>query len=373
MRILRVAQKLYPDTKGGGQYHVHAMSRDQAEMGHDVTVLTTKERPDQPEIEETHGYTVVRVSPGATIAGNDVSSGVARYLWGIDSEEFDVIHAHSHLYFSTNLAALKRRLGSIPLAITNHGLYSQSAPEWVFDLYLRTLGRWTFNRADVVFCYTETDKQRVQDLGVHSDVEVVANGIDTERFTPEGPESDSITSDGPVVLFVGRLVEGKRPGIAVEAFAGVREEHPDAELYLCGDGPLREQVTERAAELGVKDAVTFLGHVPYDEMPRVYRSGDVLVLPSRAEGLPRTVLEAMASGVPVVASDLEHVAPVVEEAGETVSVGNVGGFEREIRTLVGDAGRRGKLGQAGRRLVAEQFRWEETVEETTTELQRRTY
>lgn len=117
MRILRVAQKLYPDTNGGGQYHVHAMSRDQAAMGHDITVLTTREEASLPRVEENHGYKIVRVSPGVTIAGNDVSPGVARFLWSIDNNNFDVIHAHSHLYFSTNLAALKRRLGDTPLSL----------------------------------------------------------------------------------------------------------------------------------------------------------------------------------------------------------------------------------------------------------------
>jgi len=120
-----------------------------------------------------------------------------------------VIHAHSHLYFATNLAALKRRVGDIPLAITNDGLFSQNAPEWVFDLYLRTVGRWTFNQADQIFCYTDEDKRRVRELGVRSPITVVSNGIDTERFTPEGSTSELIESDGPVVLFVGRLVEGK--------------------------------------------------------------------------------------------------------------------------------------------------------------------
>ena len=133
MRILRVAPWIYPDTKGGGDYHVHAMSRDQALMGYDVTVLTTREDESLPRVEETHGYTVLRVSPGVTLLGNDVSPAVARHLWHADSEDFDVIHAHSHCYFVTNLTALKRRLGEVPLAITNHVSFSQSTPERVFQ------------------------------------------------------------------------------------------------------------------------------------------------------------------------------------------------------------------------------------------------
>jgi glycosyltransferase involved in cell wall biosynthesis len=190
-----------------------------------------------------------------------------------------VIHAHSHLYFSTNLAALQRWLGGVPLAITNHGLYSQSAPEWVFDLYLKTLGRWTFNREDV-------------------------------------------------------------------------------KLYVVGDGPMRSELGREAG-----DAVEFLGQVPYEEMPAVYRAGDVLVLPSRAEGVPRTVLEAFASGVPVVSSDLKQVAPLVEESGVTVPVGDVDGFATGIEAvLVGEYG-------DPREVIKGSFDWAETVERMTTVLE----
>ncbi|PHQ41880.1 glycosyl transferase family 1 [Halorubrum sp. C191] len=361
MRILRVAPWIYPDTKGGGDYHVHAMSRDQAAMGHDVTVLTTREDESLPRVEETHGYTILRVSPGVTLLGNDVSPAVARYLWHADSEDFDVIHAHSHCYFVTNLAALKRRLGDIPLAITNHGLYSQNAPERLFSLYLKTLGRWTFNQADVVFCYTDVDKQRVRDLGVSSSIEVVPNGIDTERFTPEGPESDLIDAEGPVVLFVGRFAEGKRPWLAVEAFAEVLAEYPDAELYLCGDGSLREDLETQVAELGIEEAVTFLGHMPYDEMPKVYRSGDVLVLPSRAEGVPRTVLEAMASGTAIVTSQLEQIEDIVNSAGRTVEDMSAESLSNSLLDLLGAGG------ESEEQAVAN-HQWRSTVEDTTAHL-----
>lgn len=350
MRILRVAQKYYPDVKGGGAYHVHAMSRDQAEMGHDVTVLTVRADPDLPHIEEREGYTVVRYDPSMNLLGNDISSGVAQYL--AEVEEFEVIHAHSHLYFSTNLAALKRRFGDIPLAITNHGLYSQNAPEWVFDLYLRTAGRWTFNQADVIFCYTETDKERVREFGVSSPIEVVSNGIDTERFSPDGPESRLIDHNGPVVLFVGRLVDGKRPQDAV---AAIEELDENVKLYLCGDGPIREKLEEQAGEQCV-----FLGRVPYDEMPAVYRAANVLVLPSRAEGVPRTVMEALSSGVPVVCSDLMHVRSAFGEEVRYAECGDVKEFIKKIKSVL-------ETKQSAS--LDTRFRWEQTVEETTRNLE----
>jgi glycosyltransferase involved in cell wall biosynthesis len=276
------------------------------------------------------------------------------------------MHAHSHCYFVTNLAALKRRLGDIPLAITNHGLYSQNAPERLFSLYLKTLGRWTFNQADVVFCYTDVDKERVRELGVNSRIEVVPNGIDTERFTPVGPESELIDAEGPVVLFVGRFAEGKRPWLAVEAFVKVLEEYPDAELYLCGDGALREDLEAQVAELGVGESVTFLGHVPYEEMPKVYRSGDVLVLPSRAEGVPRTVLEAITSGTGVVVSNMEQVNSAFKRGLRTVSSINATGFSRGINhQLCNNTIKNSTTGSN-----SSEFRWKKTVKSTTAILER---
>ena len=126
MRILRVAQNGCPEVPGGGTYHVHALSLNQAAMGHDVTVVTVPGDKTLPRHEERDGYTVVRRAPTVEVLGNEISVGVARALR--NAGEFDVVHAHSHLYFSTNLAALKRFFGGTPMAITNHGLYSQNAP-----------------------------------------------------------------------------------------------------------------------------------------------------------------------------------------------------------------------------------------------------
>lgn len=362
MRILRIAQKVYPDVKGGGPYHVHAMSRDQAAMGHDVTVVTVDDDREKPHLEGRAGYTLIRYPSTTTLLGNDISVGLAHYL--NDAERFDVIHAHSHLYFSTNLAAMKRRSGDLPLAITNHGLYSQNAPEWVFDLYLRSVGRWTFNQADVVFCYTEEDERRVRSFDVTSDIEVVPNGIDTERFTPDGPTTDLIEHDGPVVLFVGRLVEGKRPELAVEAVKRLREERPDVKLYVCGEGPLQAEL-----EATAEDGVEFLGHVSYDEMPDVYRRADVLVLPSRAEGLPRTVLEAMASKTPVITSDLPNIREVVTRGGLTVG-GDPDAWRDAIQRLLSDRSLAADLATSGHELVTGSHAWSETVRLTTDSLQR---
>jgi len=373
--ILRVAQALYPAVTGGGAYHVHALSRDQAAMGHDVTVLTVRTNPDQPHRKRRDGYTVVRFDSLARPLGNALSPGLARYLRA-ELDRFDVVHAHSHLYLSTNLAALFRTLARVPgvaerpLAITNHGLYSQAAPEWVLDVYLWTLGRATLNRADLLFCYTAADERRLRAVGVTSPVAVVPNGIDTSRFTPNGPESDLLGDGDPAVLFVGRLVAGKRARDAVAAVEQLRETHPDTRLYLCGDGPRR---TTLAASAG--DGVTLLGERPYAEMPAIYRAADALVLPSRAEGTPRTVLEALACDTPVACSGLPHLRAAFGETVHYFEVGDIDGIRNCLAEICESAPTPGpdtdETAADGRTAVPSQSPvtdWSETVGLTTERL-----
>ena len=88
----------------------------------------------------------------------------------------------------------------------------------------------------MIFCYREEDCRRVRDYGVASPIEVVPNRVDTECFTPEGPTSELIEHDGLVAIFVGRLVDGKRPQDAITAVRRAQREQPDLKLYLCGLG-----------------------------------------------------------------------------------------------------------------------------------------
>jgi glycosyltransferase involved in cell wall biosynthesis len=367
MKILRIAQDVFPDTVGGAPYHIHALSRDQAARGHDVTVLTVSENADEQHSKERDGYTLVKQIPKVDLFGNQLFTNTLDYI--SDAEDYDIIHAHSHLFFSSNVAAMYGRVSDTPLAVTCHGLISQRVPEWLSKAHLRTMGKLTYNAADVSFCYTEAERSVLRDIGVDADIQVISNGVDTERFSPTGEHYDQIeATDGPALLFVGRLVEGKRPQDAIAAMETVRETFPDANLYLCGDGPLMEDLRETVATKRLTDAVTFLGRVPYREMPAVFRAADLFLLPSRTEGFPRTIMEALACETPVISTHLEQTADVVEQTGETVDVCDPDGLATEIMGLVDDPAQLSKLGRRGRQIVLEEYDWSETVEKTTQTL-----
>ncbi|MFU1783390.1 glycosyltransferase family 4 protein [Haloarcula japonica] len=364
MRILRVAQDIFPETVGGAPYHIHALSRDQAAHGHDVTVLTASDSVDEQETVERDGYTLIRQPPKVETLGNQLFTNTTRVLR--NSEDYDVVHAHSHLFFSTNVAAAYCRLKDIPLAVTCHGLNSQRGPFWFSRAHLRTLGKWTYDSADVTFCYTDVEQSKLREMGVNTDIAVVNNGIDTERFSPSGPKHNRIDAAvGPAIVFVGRLVDGKRPQDALASLAEIQDRCLDAQLFFCGDGPMRESLENTVAEKELDDAVSFLGRVPYSEMPTVFRAADLFVLPSRTEGFPRTVLEALACETPVVSSNLEQTAKIVEQTGTTVEVGDIEGLATAVSDLVEDKQLLSDLGKHGRQIVTARYDWEDMVRETT--------
>lgn len=113
MRILRISQNLYPEQPGGASYHVHALSRDQAVMGHDVTVVTVSDDESLPRRENRDGYEIVRARPNCEVIGNAFTWVVWEKLRSVD--EYDIVHAHTHYYFSTLFAAIRRQISDTPL------------------------------------------------------------------------------------------------------------------------------------------------------------------------------------------------------------------------------------------------------------------
>ena len=135
----------------------------------------------------------------------------------------------------------------------------------------------------------------------------------SKRFTPEAGSYDAIKSDGPAFLTVRQLSERMGHDRLLTAFANVREEQPDARLYVAGDGPLRDRLQRRAGRLGVADATTFLGYVPDEDLPAAYATADLFVLPTQElEGFGLATLEALATGTPVVATPVAGTVEVLD-------------------------------------------------------------
>ncbi|WP_431857281.1 glycosyltransferase [Azospirillum sp.] len=187
-------------------------------------------------------------------------------------------------------------------------------------------------------------------------VRVVPNGVDTGLFRPaEAPEAER--KDGRLrLLIVGRLVRQKGVDCILEAMA--RLDAP-VSLRVVGDGGAREELERQAAALGLSGRVAFVGWAAREELPAAYRAADAFVFPSRDEGMPNVVLEAMASGLPVIATDIAGNRELVVdgETGVLLATDDVPALAAAIARLAADPELCRRFGAAGRRRVVDHYSW----------------
>jgi len=194
---------------------------------------------------------------------------------------------------------------------------------------------------------------------------VIFNGYDAERFFPREPDlalrQELAPAGEEVIFYAGRLIPWKGVQYAIAALAEV----PGAVLVVAGDGHYRPTLEEAVQAAGLADRVRFLGRVPHEDLPRLLAVSDVLVATSFAsETFGIALVEAQACGVPVVASRFGGFPEVVKdgETGLLVPPQDPSALAAALRALLSDPARRQRMGEAGRRWVAEQFHWERVTE-----------
>jgi len=179
-------------------------------------------------------------------------------------------------------------------------------------------------------------------------VHVVPNGVDAARFhhrpaaeARQALGNSGITAEDRVVLFVGNLVPVKGPDLLIEAWAELqagrsgRRDEPGLRLVVIGDGPMRGRISRQAARLRVSGSVSLLGSRPHEEVALWMNAADALCLCSRNEGMPNVVLEALASGLPVAATDVGACREILdgEPAGRVVPAGGADQAQRLAKAL----------------------------------------
>ena len=358
LKVLRVISDIYPVVVGGLPVHVHEMSKEQARLGCVVTVYTGK-AAGQVKKETVHGYHVTRFTPLVKIMGNAILPGLLPKLLSTE-KKYDVVHAHSHLFFSTNMCALARHITGKPLVITNHGLISQTVPEWISGIYTPTIAKWTFQSADKILCYAEEEKDRLLELGIKADkIVVIHNGVNTDVFSP-GEKTSSVRQ----LLWVGRFAPGKGLEYLIDSFQVLLKEYPDLKLLMVGVGPVREDIWKKVEDMGLTTSVSIKDSIPNSEISKTYRDSSIFVLPSINEGVPRSILEAMACGIPVVCTDLPQLLKVVSGCGLMVPVKDAQALSEAIGRILSDPEYAKELGAHGREKAVKEYSWEDTVRKT---------
>lgn len=364
MRIVQVCPWFAPYV-GGVETHVATISKELVRRGHDVTVVTSRADRTLAERSEFGGIHVRRVKARAVWLRTPIAPATKAVLASLEA---DVVHAHSPPPLTSYYAAKAASRRNLPFVITYHcdaEVPSVFGP-LIESAYRHTLEYATMRRTDRVIVTTATYAATSRAVWRFNPT-VIPNAVDLQRYRPENDGREvrvrhGIREGESVVLFVGRMVEHKGIENLIEAAVSVAY----AKFLLVGGGPELGSLRRLAARLGVSDRVIFTGQVSAEALPGYFAGADVFVLPSvsRLEAFGIVALEAMASGKPVVVSDIPGVREVITDGKEglladPVDSEDLGG---KIRILLADDQKRSQMGGAGRAAVERNFSVEIVVE-----------
>ncbi len=266
----------------------------------------------------------------------------------------EVHHVHAHFAnVATDVALLAAEFGGErwSWSFTMHG-----SAEF-YDVARHRLPE-KVERADFVVCISHFCRSQLMGFVTESHwpkLRVVRCGVDADAFSPVGGREER---SGPTrVLHVGRLVQVKGQAILLEALAELVRSGLDITATLVGDGPKRAELERLATELGIAGRVTFTGSVGQDQIRSYYAAADIFCLPSFAEGVPVVLMEAMASGLPVIGTRVTGVPELVEHgvSGLLATPGRTDEIVAALRRLASAPHLRASMGEAGREQVIAEF------------------
>ncbi len=270
--------------------------------------------------------------------GSSDFGAVLRLRRHLKENRCDLLHAHtSHAHA---LGLLARAGLGLPLVVTRHVAFS-----------IKRFSRWKYRAVDRFAAVSECVRQVLTGAGVSPDaVDVIYNGIDLGPFSGERATARAQLDFSPaetLVVSAGALSREKNQALLLEAWAGLFRRFPHARLLLAGSGPLEKELRTMADRRGL-ERIDFLGH--REDVPTLLLASDVYVSTSDTEGLSLSVMEAMAAGLPVVATAAGGVKELVDEGdtGLTVPLRDAPALGDALAALLADPARRIALGQRGR-------------------------
>lgn len=261
----------------------------------------------------------------------------------------NLTHLHNHFADSScNTAMLAAAIGAFTYSFTLHG------PMIFFEPH-----RWRLNRkiarARFVVCISHYCKSQAMIFSQPRDwakLHIVHCGVEPAAFEPV-----EHTRQGKRMIYVGRLANVKGLPVMLDALAQVKKQLNEVELLLIGDGPDRTALEAQSKQLGLSDQVRFLGYQSPEQVREYLQQCDLFVMSSFAEGVPVVLMEAMAVGLPVIATHIAGVSELVEDnvSGFLVPPGDGNTLAKRILTLLNDAQRRSTFANAGRQKVKSEF------------------
>ena len=356
----------YPPTVSGVTLVVQKLARALVARGHRVTVVTASERGDSYEAED-EGVQLVRVrswdnpfwsEAPIPFAGQKVLDDI------VDALRPELLHIHDAALLALQFLRLSRRIEVplvascyyVPRFVTRYlgGEITEDVVEaatWAYSV-------WLLNHCDRVVFATRAHRDFFQDQGLKAPTAIISNGLDVHRYRPadgadEGIEARYALPAGPRILFVSRLARDKAIDVLIRAMPGIRSHVPNASLLLVGRGDYRASLEELTAELRLAGAVRFLGFIPEADMPAIYRACDCFAIASTYEVQSLPTLQALATGLPVVAADAVALPEIVKDGvnGYLVPPGDPRAVADAIVRVLSDPERAAAMAQEGLAIV----------------------
>ena len=335
-----------------------------ARFGHEVTVFTSR----YPRVDYKYpdSIRVVRYEPLFRVGNAPLIPKL------MTLERFDIVHLHYPFIFGSELVALNAALRKSHLVVTCHqDLFFNGILGYLAGCYSYSIGNWVLQKADKIL--TPSLDHLVNSRARHvaekrkADVMELPNGVDTQTFNPKIVGDDirdrHHIRDRKIILFVGALDKAhwfKGVDILITAFSKMRYEQ--AVLVIVGEGELKRDFQDLASRLEIVNKVIFAGSVCYEDLPKYYAISDLLALPSTSSGeiFGLVLVEAMACGKPVIASNLPGVRTVVDSGGNgfLVKPGDVDELVSRMRYLLDNERVREDYGRRGREKVENQYSWD---------------
>ena len=357
MRIVQVTPFFHPHA-GGVESHVRSLAREFAREGHDVTVVTSRFRPDLPVEERMEGYRILRARTLGVALNTPFDVGE---IAALREAPADVVHLHYPPPLTSFFATRPLARRGVPVCLTYHcDLFLAGLPgRFLSGLYERVFLPPTLRAVDRIIVHTRS-------YGVTSAVlrgrplEVIPSVVDLDWFRP-GIDASALRGDlrlggKRVLAFTGRLVPHKGVDVILQALTRLPD---DVVLLVIGSGPRLAGLVGLAERLRVADRVRFCAAVTDDDLPRYLALADVFVCPSqnRLEGFGLAVAEAMAAGLPVVTTDMPGVREVIEPGHEGLLAEPLlsDDLAAKIRILLDDPALARAMGAAGRRRAEERY------------------
>jgi 1,2-diacylglycerol 3-alpha-glucosyltransferase len=350
MRILMLSHG-YPPTISGVTLVVQKVARAMANRGHQVTVVTASDHG-APYRSEDEGVQLWRVRSAPNpfwSEGRLPLLGYERLREIVDEVKPEVINTHDSALLSWQLYRFEHRKTHIPEILTCHFLprfvtyyvhagdvIEEMVEDITWDFTLRMMHGF-----DHVIFPTGTQRSLFQEEGLEVPSSVISNGLDISRYTP-GEEDDSLAEkyglpSRPRVLVVGRLALDKKIDVLIRAMSALENIH----LIIVGRGDDRQRLQDVAHDLNLDDQIHFLGYVPEEDLPGLYRAADIFAIASDVEVQSIPTLQAAATGLPIVAANAAALPELVQDGrnGYLVPVGDAAAFAAALARILEDADR----------------------------------